>query len=317
MAFNGGYDYRVRVGRREAGESLLDFLAGRYPHSSRAAWRERIAERLVSVDGRSASPGDLLAAGQEVVWHRPPWQEPEVPMVYALLHRDEDLLAVAKPSGLPTVPAGGFLDHTLLHLVRRRYPEASPVHRLGRGTSGIVLFVRTSGAGAALTRAWGSSHVTKVYRALVSGHPVRDAFAVDVPIGPTPHPLLGTIHAASAKGRPAVSHVRVLERREGTALVEVRIETGRPHQIRIHMAAAGHPLAGDPLYAPGGGIRPGEAALPGDMGYRLHHGRLSVPHPAGGSRLDLACLPPPVLRVRTGHPEGEGAQNNAGRGPVL
>ncbi len=317
MAFNGGYDYRIKVGSREAGESLLDFLAGRYSHSSRAAWRDRIAERLVSVDGRSAAPGDLLAEGQEVVWHRPPWEEPEVPLVYAVLHRDEDLLAMAKPSGLPTVPAGGFLDHTLLHLVRRRYPEASPVHRLGRGTSGIVLFARTPAAGAAIARGWRSGGVTKVYRALASGHPARDVFAVDVPIGPVPHALLGTIHAASAEGRPAVSRVRVLERRETTTLVEVRIETGRPHQIRIHMAAAGHPLAGDPLYAPGGGIRPGETALPGDTGYRLHHGRLIVPHPAGGTMLDLACLPPAILRTCAGRAEREGGQKGAGSGPVL
>jgi len=216
-------------------------------------------------------------------------------MGFAVLFRDPELLAVAKPSGLPTLPAGGYLDHTLLALVRRHYPEASPVHRLGRGTSGVVLFARTAPAGKGVLEAWREHRVSKVYRALVQGHPTQDAFRVDTPIGPVPHPTLGSVHAASPQGRPSTSTARVLERREGSSLVEVVIETGRPHQIRIHMAASGHPLLGDPLYAIGGGLREGEA-LPGDEGYRLHAFRLSLPHPGTGVRLDLECQPPPVLR---------------------
>ncbi len=297
MVLNGGYDYRSRAGASEAGSTVLDFLTRTYRHSSRSEWLERIANGLVRVDGETVLPDRRLSPGDEIVWSRPPWEEPDVPLVYAVLHEDEDLLAVAKPGGLPTVPAGGFLEHTLLYMVRRRYSNAAPAHRLGRGTSGIVLFARTALARDALGKAWRTGSVTKIYRALVSGIPARDDFSVDVPIGPVPHPLLGTVQAASAMGKPALSRVKVIERRETTSLVEVRIETGRPHQIRVHMAAAGYPLVGDPLYVRGGGVDGETPVLPGEGGYCLHHMRLALSHPRDGGRFEVICLPPSLLRA--------------------
>ncbi len=222
-----------------------------------------------------------------------------MPLAFALLHLDADLLAVAKPRGLPSIPNGGFLEHTLLRLVRARFPAVTPMHRLGRATSGLVLFARTREARRIVSAAWRDGKVHKVYRALASGVPMAAKFTVDVPIGLVDHPRLGRIHAAvprgSDGGRTAVSHVRVLGERQGNALVEVTIPTGRPHQIRIHMAAAGHPLVGDPVYAAGGLPLP-DPGLPGDPGYRLHAHRLSLAHPATGARLDLECAPPPDLR---------------------
>jgi 23S rRNA pseudouridine1911/1915/1917 synthase len=125
--------------------------------------------------------------------------------------------------------------------------------------------------------------------------PEREVFSVDRPIGPVPHPKLGHVHAVSESGKPSLSHVRLIEARDGAALVEVSIPTGRPHQIRIHLAAAGHPLVGDPLYAQGGVPRE-KPGLPGEGGFWLHSQRLSLPHPGTGRRLDLECPPPPVLR---------------------
>jgi len=239
----------------------------------------------------------------------------------AVLHEDELLLAVAKPRGLPTMPAGGlYLEHTLLAVVRRRAPGASPMHRLGRDTSGVVLFARTAAAAGTVQAAFRARRVTKVYRALCAGHPALDAFTVDAPIGEVDHPLLGTVHAAAAGGRQARSHVRVLERRGDvsappSALVEVEIETGRPHQIRIHLAHAGHPLVGDPLFGPGGVPRPGTRALPGDPGYLLHAWRLELEHPGDGRRLVIECAPPPALRVgRAAGPGGVGAVRRPGMG---
>ena len=179
------------------------------------------------------------------------------------------------------------------------------MHRLGRDTSGLVLFARTAAAAGVVQAAFRARRVGKVYRALCTGHPAADRFTVDAPIGEVAHVLLGTVHAASPDGRPSRSHVRVLERRGGGgeqpgALVEVAIETGRPHQIRIHLAFAGHPLAGDPLYGASGLPLPGTRALPGDPGYLLHALRLELDHPLDGSRLRVECAPPPTLRVGGG-----------------
>ena len=292
---NGGYAYRDRLGPAAAGRTVLDWLSERYPHSDRLTWLARIAGGQVTRDGEAASASDVLSAGQSLVWHRPPWTEPEVPVSFAVLFRDRDLLAVAKPRGLPSVPNGGFLEHTLLHQVRRLLPEAVPLHRLGRGTSGLVLFALSKNARRAVAADWRAGRVEKEYRALVSGRPARDAFTVEVSIGPVPHPRLGAVHAASAGGRAAVSHARVIAARGSDTLVSVTIGTGRPHQIRIHMAAAGHPLVGDPLYAPGG-TPLAEPGLPGDPGYWLHAFRLALTHPTTGVRLVLECSPPPALR---------------------
>lgn len=291
---NQGFAYRERIGAAAAGETLLDHLRRRYRHSDEAAWRARLLRGELSLDAEVARAGDLLRPGQSLVWRRPPWEEPAAPLAWAVLHRDDHLLAAAKPRGLPTVPNGGFLMHTLLHLVRASFPQAVPLHRLGRGTSGLVLFALTPLARARVSSLWRTSGVEKVYRALASGVPDRAAFTIDAPIGPVAHPRLGSVHAAHPAGRRAVSHVRVLEARAGASLLEVSIETGRPHQIRIHLACAGHPLVGDPLYGVGGVPLP-QPGLPGDPGYRLHAHRLSLTHPATGDPLTLECHPPSEL----------------------
>jgi 23S rRNA pseudouridine1911/1915/1917 synthase len=292
---NAGFEYREEVGPEAAGRTALAWLSQRYRHSAEAVWRERIASGEVSVDGDVALAMDVLRPGQALVWSRPPWEEPAVPLGFAILHRDDHLLAIAKPRGLPSVPNGGFLEHTLLFRVRRLYPEAVPMHRLGRGTSGLVLFARTDAARRAVAAEWREGRVEKEYRALVSGRPALEAFTIDTPIGLVPHPRLGQVHAASSSGKAAVSRVRVLARRGGNTLVTVNIPTGRPHQIRIHLAAAGHPLVGDPLYVEGGLPGP-DPGLPGEGGYRLHAYRLALAHPATGRRLELECPPPPELR---------------------
>ncbi len=295
---NGGFRHREQISLAGAGWTVLAHLADRYPRATESEWMVRIHAGQVFLDDQPAGSDDILRPGQWLIWARPPWIEPEVPLAAAVLHEDDDLLAVAKPSGLPTLPAGGeFLEHTLLALVRRRCPEASPMHRLGRGTSGLVLFARTTEARQALQAAFRQRQTRKVYRALCQGHPELDAFDISAPIGEIPYGPLGTLHAACAGGRHSLSRVKVLERRERVALVEVEILTGRPHQIRIHLAHAGHPLAGDPLYGPGGIPLPGTLALPGDPGYLLHAHLLELIHPRTGELVTLRCQPPPALRL--------------------
>jgi 23S rRNA pseudouridine1911/1915/1917 synthase len=292
---NEGFEYREEIGAAGAGQSVLAHLTARYRHSSESVWRERIAQGEVLVAGRPAVASDVLRPGQSLVWRRPPWEEPDVPLAFGILYRDDDLLAVAKPRGLPTIPNGGFLTHTLLHLVQRRFPHAAPLHRLGRGTSGLVLLARTAHARRVVSAAWREGRVEKIYRALVTGVPEPPNFSVDARIGPVPHPRLGQVYGASAGGKAALTHIRVLAVRGADSLVEARIATGRPHQIRIHLAAAGYPLVGDPLYVRGGVPGP-NPALPGETGYRLHAHRLGLAHPARAERLELECGLPSDLR---------------------
>jgi 23S rRNA pseudouridine1911/1915/1917 synthase len=278
------------------GSDLLAYLCDRFPHSSRESWRARIDSGQVRVDGLRVSRRFELRGGEVLVWDRPPWVEPEAPLCHAVLHRDDDLLAVAKPAGLPTLPGGGFLEHTLLYTVRRQVPHATPLHRLGRWTSGIVLFAISARARAGVAAQLRERRVLKRYRALACGRPASRRFELSVPIGPVPYARLGRLHSASRDGKPARSRVHVVELRDGAFLADVFPITGRPHQIRIHLAAAGHPLAGDPLYRSGGGPASDGQAVPGDGGYHLHAAEMRLRHPRHGRETVLGCSPPPLLR---------------------
>ncbi len=302
---NHGFEYRSRLGADAAGMQAIEYLTSRYPAFTREEWLTRIESGRVLLDGVPVHQLQILLPGRMLSWVRPPWEEPDVPRSFAILYQDDCFLAVAKPSGLPTLPGGGyFVENTLLSLVRRHFPGANSLHRLGRGTSGIVLFAISHEAAAGILLAWRIGEVVKVYRALVAGCPNENEFSIDTPIGPVPHRILKTVHAACPAGKPAHSDVRVLERRDSESLVEVKITTGRPHQIRIHLAVAGHPLAGDPLYINGGIPADGTCALPSDLGYHLHNALLGFLHPITMKWTEITCAPPPLLRLRTGRNNG-------------
>ncbi|MBE9155244.1 RNA pseudouridine synthase [Nodosilinea sp. LEGE 06152] len=313
---NQGWVYTDRITPTEANLSVLDFYSNRYRHSSRAEWRDRILSGQIRLNGDTVSPDDYLHAGHTLTYHRPPWQEPEVPLGFEVLYEDGDVVAIAKPAGLPVLPGGNFLAHTLLHQLRLRYPENPPipVHRLGRGTSGVMVLGRSPLARSVLSRQLRDSTATahnpqaahpirKTYRALIGASNLPAAFTLTTPIGKVDHPALGYVYAASPTGLPAYSEGIVIQRTTDSTLVEVTIRTGRPHQIRIHLATAGFPLLGDPLYGVGGIpliVEPaadGTVPVPGDIGYHLHAYRLELPHPRTQEPLQIVCPAPPALQA--------------------
>jgi 23S rRNA pseudouridine1911/1915/1917 synthase len=303
---NQGWPYPDRV--EAAWPSAAAFYASRYPHSSLGEWQERLVGGEIHRNGHPLRADGPLRAGDRLVWHRPPWWEGAVPATWEVVHDDGDLLVIDKPSALPVLPAGGWLEHTVLRLLERRHASdpagvPRPVHRLGRFTSGLLVCARRPES-----RRWLSARLRestaqqegglgceKVYQALLVPGGLPPALApgepliIETPIGRRPHPRLGWIWCAAREALPgdlsARSTLRLLERGAEGDRVEITIASGRPHQIRIHCAAIGAPLLGDPLYLPGGLAR--ADALPGDGGYRLRAQRLAIQRPDGSFwRLD-------------------------------
>ena len=304
---NQGWVYQERVGKAGVGQTLLAYYVQRYRHCSEADWRSRILSQQILLNDQPAQPDTLLERGDQLAYHPPPWQEPNAPLDFEILYEDADLVAVAKPSGLPVMPGAGFLEHTLLGQLRKRYPTETPVpiHRLGRGTSGLVLLGRSPLAKAGLTRQMRDRKIHKVYLALAEGVDMPDQFEITTAIGKVSHPTLGYIYGAVADDDPSArfahSQCQALRRDAEATLLQVTILTGRPHQIRIHLAAAGYPLVGDPLYAVGGlpKLTPNPATgtlpVPGDCGYRLHAWQLGCTHPRSSQPITLTAPPPDVL----------------------
>jgi 23S rRNA pseudouridine1911/1915/1917 synthase len=299
---NSGYSYPDRILKSDEGVSVAAFYSRHYSHSTEGTWRQRIRAGQIFLNGRPALPDELLARDDRLVYRRLPWEEPEAPTDFGTLFEDGDVLVLAKPSGLPVLPGGFFLENTLLYLVRQRHGiECSPLHRLGRGTSGAILFTRNPRAARLLTVAMKDRRILKVYLALASGTAMPDTFTVDAPIGPVPYRRPATVHAYRPDGRPSISHVRAIRRlpEDNATLLEVTIPTGRPHQIRIHLSYAGFPLVGDPLYQVGGipradAIDDEWAALPGETGYLLHSWKIRFPHPARDEDVEVVCGPPSI-----------------------
>lgn len=327
---NQGWTYCDRIESFAAGKTVLAYYTERYIHSSQADWQARIVQEQVLLNGQPIQPQTVLRSGDRLSYHRLPWQEAKVPLDFEVVYEDAHLLVVDKPSGLPVLPSGGFVEHTLLHQLKLRYSsdQLVPVHRLGRGTSGAVLIARTSAARAHLSKqfrrrsqvqseqiqlnqadvcqrqvfGWSddSRMLKKVYRALVgptTAEELSDRFICTDSIGKLPHNQIGYVYGYSPGGLFARSDCRVLQRRLSSTLLSVSISTGRPHQIRIHLATAGYPLLGDPLYPPGGVPAIDTAARPGDVGYFLHAHQLGFVHPETKRFMTVTVQPPDRLRV--------------------
>lgn len=302
MAFNSGWNYHDTVRLGEAGLPVAGFYAAKYSHSTAAEWAARAERGEIELNGRPARADDILSPGDALLWRRPAWNEgvffENIPVIY----EDESVVAVDKPAGLSTMPDGGWLENSLVSWLNRRFGEgkAAPAHRLNRGTSGIVLCARTHAARVKLARQFrekteranadddGEASLEKIYLARTVPYPggqVGDRRVVEVPIGAVPHPTLGRVFAAAPHGKYARSECEIVEADKASTLWRVRLVTGRPHQIRIHLASIGAPLLGEPLFLPGG--RPSPFALPGGCGYFLRAVRLTFAHPLDGHPVTL------------------------------
>jgi 23S rRNA pseudouridine1911/1915/1917 synthase len=307
-------DARAFVVDAEADGVRLDvFLARRLPGLSRARIQAVIAAAGAAVDGRTARPSHRLKAGAavSVVLPDPEPAEPaaeDIPL--RVLHEDAHLLVVDKPAGLVVHPGAGAASGTLVNALLHHVRDLSGiggvlrpgiVHRLDKGTSGLILVAKDDATHRALARQFAQRSVRKEYLAVVLGVPARAQGEIDRPIGRDPvHRRRMAVDAPRA--RAARTSWVTRERLDGAALLDVHIHTGRTHQIRVHLASIGHPVAGDDLY---GGRRPPSSrsarardalrALPRPA---LHAARLSFGHPATGETItaesplpaDLAAL---------------------------
>ena len=226
QAFNSGWVYRERIPPQQAGLSVSCFYASRYRHTDRQGWRRRLAAGEIHRNGHQAPERCArCGAGDRLAWHRPPWQEPSVPATWRVIFDDGDLYVIDKPSGLPVLPAGGFLEHTVLRLLERQFPRGPvprPVHRLGRFTSGLLVCARKhrhpglaerpaahlhprgsqalTGPPAAVDDpspegSWGKTYLALLVPGRIGLSP-GESQMITTPIGLRPHPLLGDIWCA-------------------------------------------------------------------------------------------------------------------------
>ena len=291
------------VAPERAGQRL-DQVVAELAGVSRAAAARWIEAGRVLVDGRARPKSHRLEGGERLRWEpiEPSPAQPLVPERRPLEVRfeDEHLLVVAKPAGLVVHPAAGHPTGTLVNaLLGRDDPRLSAsggparpgiVHRLDKDTSGLLLVAKDDLTHTALARDLAARRIERRYLALVQGHLEPDG-TVDAPIGR--HPRDRKRMAVVPDGRRAVTHWRVLERLAGVDLLEVRLETGRTHQIRVHLSSVGHPVVGDRTY----GADPRLARRLGLDRPFLHAWRVAFTHPVSGARVEVEEQLPPDLQT--------------------
>jgi 23S rRNA pseudouridine1911/1915/1917 synthase len=290
------------VGTEHAGERLDVFLAA--TAGSRAAAQKLIDAGLVLVDGERRPKRHAVSAGERVdVQPAPEREEPEVPdATFAIAYEDEHLLVVDKPPGVVVHPARGHPAGTLVQALEGRVAGGDDprrpgiVHRLDRDTSGLLVIARTEPAHAALKEMLKRREVTREYLGLVEGRPAARSGTIDAPLG-RDRRVRTRISTDTDDPRPAITHFETEDVYEGFTLLRMRLETGRTHQIRAHLLAIGHPVAGDPEY--------GRPALGLERQF-LHAERLAFSHPVTGAAIDVRSpLPDDLTKALARACEGE------------
>jgi 23S rRNA pseudouridine1911/1915/1917 synthase len=270
---------------------------------SRTFAAEVIEAGGATLDGATLAKSDRLPVGGwlEVSWtpRSEPRIVPELVPGFAVVYDDDDLVVIDKPVGVAAHPAVGWDGPTVLGALAAAgfristsgaAERAGIVHRLDVGTSGLMVVAKSERAYTELKRQFHDREVDKIYHAVVQGHPDPFSGTIDAPIGR--HPSSSWKFAVTADGKPSVTHYETLEAMRGATLLEIHLETGRTHQIRVHMAAQRHPCVGDLLY----GADPALASRVGLERQWLHAMKLGFRHPTTGERVDFETEYPADLQ---------------------
>ena len=299
------------VGAEASGQRLDAWLAGALPDLSRSRLQSLISACHVRVDGAACRPSQKVRPGQAITVELPApvsaTPQPEaLPLV--IVFQDTDVVVVDKPTGLVVHPGAGRTSGTLVNALLHHIPDLSGiggvlrpgiVHRLDRGTSGLLIVAKNDQAHAHLARQFAGRTVTKEYLAVVLGVPRPSKGTIDAPIGRDPRHRQ-RMAARAPRGRTAHTAYEVVEVLHGSALLRVRIRTGRTHQIRVHLASMGHPVIGDVTYGGHRAARSGDSSVSAlartFVRPALHAAHLEFDHPRTTQRLAFDSPLPADMR---------------------
>ena len=287
---------RLTVGRTAAGARLDRWLAESLPDLSRSRIQHLIAGQHVTVNGAATKASHRLHGGETIeidVPSLPPDDLVPEPIALTVLHEDDHVLVIDKPAGMVVHPGAGNATGTLAAAALAHAPAIAGVggprrpgivHRLDKDTSGVLVMAKTRAAYEGLTAQLVERSVTRRYVAVVHGRVGLTAGVVDAPMGRDPSHRQRMAVRPAGKGKRAVTHYRVVERFPHFTYLELRLETGRTHQIRVHMASLGHPVVGDRTYGRSHGKQPIASE-----GLALHAVTLAFLHPISQKRLEFTA----------------------------
>lgn len=280
-----------------AGLRLDQALARLFPQYSRTRLQAWLREGVIALDAKPAAARQTVLGGEQIRLTPPALPDTDAPQAekipLAIVYEDDDLLVIDKPAGLVVHPGAGVHRGTLLNALLAHAPQlaglprAGIVHRLDRDTSGLLVVAKTLEAQTSLVRQLAERSMKRVYLAVVHGAPSAGGM-IDQPIGRDLRSR--TRMAVTRRGRDARTHYQVIERFAAAALIECRLETGRTHQIRVHLQHLGHPIIGDPVYRRGASAR-----LTLDR-QALHARELSLVHPRSGKPMTWRVPPPADMK---------------------
>lgn len=301
-----------------AGQRLDRFIQHRIPRLSRTRAQEVVKACAYRADGTRRRASERVKAGETVLLVRPAFEEPNVPLYFDVLYEDDAIVALDKPPGLPVHPSATYHKNTLTYLLRQRYGDEAPqiAHRLDRETSGLILCGRTRASEVSLKLDFENRRVSKRYLAIVRGEMPDDFGRIALPMDRVKEGLHILMEVTpEGEGHACVTRYRVLARRRGATLVALAPESGRQHQLRVHLSALGFPIIGDKLYGPEGVqtfldyIETGMTdALESRLGHErqaLHAFELRFAHPETGEPTTLRAPLPDDLAGLWGEPLDE------------